>query len=476
MLNGFEDRVVGATAEANAGSEPGAVRPASAPIAVPQANILGPGGLPDAAPDAEYISLLNNGDSGNRIDIWFAGDGYTADDRDQLIADVQAQMDYLFGDVLGEPFGAYADYFNVHIVFPPSAERGADRPEDGIYVDTALNASYSWGGGVTRCLYFDTGLAFAAVDEVRPDGVDADMFFGVVNSDTYGGCGGSWAVYAAGVGIAGDLALHEIGHSYVGLADEYWTAGETHGGGEPWDVNVTTDPSGAKWSHWLGFDDGVLGPIGAFEGGYYSEFGIYRPTMDSKMRSLGRPFDAIAKEQFVLRFYEDVDPLDDWAFSTFNNFAPGGLVDEYAFWLDTISDEIISQEWSLDGAVIEGATGTALSLGTLGLAPGTYTLSARAYDDTPLVRLDTDLLSQTVSWEVTLRYWAADGTDGADVLAGQDRNDRLDGGAGNDEIDGLGGDDLLLGGLGDDVLIGGAGTDLIEGGAGADVIYGDAWT
>ena len=472
MLNDFEGWTSAADGLASGEGAPVHVRAAPAPAAGPQANILGPGGLPDMAPPPEYISLLNNGDSSNRIDIWFAGDGYTADDRDQLIADVQAQMDFLLGDALGEPFGAYADYFNVHIVFPPSAERGADRPEDGLYVDTALNASYSWGGGVTRCLYFDTGLAFAAVDEVRPDGVDADMFFGVVNSDIYGGCGGSWAVYAAGVGIAGDLALHEVGHSYVGLADEYWTAGENHGGGEPWDVNVTTDPTGAKWSHWLGFDDGVLGPIGAFEGGYYSEFGIYRPTMDSKMRSLGRPFDAIAKEQFVLRFYEDVDPLDDWAFSA----AAGGVTDEYAFWLDTISDEAISQAWSLDGAVIEGATGTALSLGTLGLAPGTYTLSARAYDDTPLVRLETDLLSQTVSWEVTLRYWAADGTGGRDVMAGQDRADRLDGRAGDDELDGLGGDDLLLGGLGNDVLIGGGGADLIEGGVGADVIYGDGLT
>ena len=429
-----------------------------------QANILGPGGLPGTgSSEPEYISFLSNGDAANRIDIWFAADGYTAADRDALLADVSKQMSYLFGNGLADPFGRYADFFNVHIVFPESAERGADRPEEGIYVDTALNASYSWDGGVTRCLYFDTGLAFAAVDAVRPDGVDADMFFGVVNSDVYGGCGGSWAVYSAGVGSAGDLALHEIGHSYAELDDEYWTSGETHQGGEPSGANVTIDPTGAKWAHWLGFDDGVLGPIGAYEGGYYAEFGVYRPTMNSKMRSLGQPFDAIAKEAFILRFYEEVDPLDGWAFEDIRTLT-GTLSDEYGFWIDTISDSVIEQEWSLNGEIIEGATGTTLSLGALGLAPGTYTLTARAYDDTDLVRLETGLLEQTVSWDVQLSYWAADGTAARDVMAGQGRDDRLDGFAGNDVLSGLGGDDLL---------IGGAGSDILEGGAGADVIYGD---
>ena len=437
---------------------------AGAGLSLRNAGLLGPGGLPDAAPDYEYVPLIVTGPSENRIDIWFVGDGYTADDRDLLLADAQAQMDYLFGDALADPFGRYAEFFNVHVVVAPSAERGADRPEDGVFVDTAFDASYSWNGGVTRCLYLDTGLAEAAVEAVRPEGVDVDMRLGVVNSDIYGGCGGSWAVYAGGAQDTGDLALHELGHSFGLLADEYWTAGEAHGGGEPGAVNVTTDPTGAKWAHWLGFDDGVLGPIGAYEGGYYVETGIYRPTENSKMRALGQPFDAIAKEAFILRFYDEVDPIDAYAFEDVRNVAGGGLIDEYAFWIDTISEAVIDQVWMLDGTVIEGAGDTALSLGTLGLAPGTYTLEARAFDDTEMVRLETGTLEETVTWEVTLNYWAFDGTGGDEAISGQDRNDRLDG---------LGGDDVIAGLGGDDWLIGGAGADVIEGGDGADLIFGD---
>ena len=442
-------------------AEPHAVAPRAAPGGGAQPDILGPGGLPDAGGDYEYVPLIVTGPSENRIDVWFVGDGYTADDRDQLLADVQAQMAYLFGDALADPFGRYQDAFNVHVVVAESAERGADRPEDGVYVDTAFDASYSWNGGVERCLYLDTGLADAAVSAVRPDGVDVDMRFGVVNSDIYGGCGGSWAVYSAGVGSAGDLALHEVAHAYVGLADEYWTDGDVHGGGEPWEVNVTADASGAKWGRWLGYDDGVLGPIGAYEGGLYVEDGIFRPTENSKMRTLGQPFDAVAKEAFVLAFYQDVDPLDGWAFE---GAGAGGLTDEYAFWVDPFSSGVIDQRWFLDGVEIDGATGESLSLGTLGLAPGSYTLTAQAYDDTGLVRLDTDLLSQTVTWEVTTRYWAFDGTGAGDAMDGRAAADRLDGRGGDDTLEGLGGDDWL---------IGGGGADLVLGGAGADVIYGD---
>ena len=430
-----------------------------------QASILGGGGLPDASSgNFEYVPLLVTGSSDNRIDIWFVGDGYTADDRDVLLADVQAQMDYLFGDALADPFGRYQDFFNVHVVVAESAERGADRPEDGVYVDTAFDASYSWNGGVTRCLYLDTGLADAAVAAVRPDGVGVEMRLGVVNSDIYGGCGGAWAVYAAGARNTGDLALHEIGHSFADLADEYWTAGETHSGGEPGAVNVTTGPDGLKWEHWLGFDDGILGPIGAYEGGYYVESGIYRPTDNSKMRALGRPFDAIAKEAFILRFYEEVDPIDAYAFEDVRAVAGGGLVDEYGFWIDTVSAEVFQQEWTIDGVVVADETGASLSFGRLGLAPGSYTLAVRAFDDTDMVRLDRSSLEETVSWEVQLNYWAFDGTDGGEALSGQERDDRLDGLAGDDVLDGQGGDDWLIGGLG---------ADLIEGGAGADIIYGD---
>ena len=83
--------------------------------------------------------------------------------------------------------------------------------------------------------------------------------------------------------------------------------------------NITKDSTGQKWSRWLGYDDGVLGPIGAYEGGYYVEKGIYTPTPGSLMGSAGgkgfnvNNFDAIGKEAVVLGIYNFVKPLDDYS-------------------------------------------------------------------------------------------------------------------------------------------------------------------
>ena len=404
-----------------------------------------------AAPaQASRHAVVASGPSENRIDIWFVGDGYTEGQLDLLLADAAAQFDWMISEAFAEPFGAYAELFNVHVVFQPSAQEGADRPDEGLYVDTAFGASYSWDGATERLLYLDVAAADDALwSVVGAD--DVDMRFGVVNAKGYGGGGGLYAVYAAGDPNAREVALHEAGHSFAGLADEYWSAGDgAYEGGEPFAPNVTTDPNGAPWAHWIGYDDGVLGPIGAFEGGLYAETGIYRPTENSGMRTLGRPFDAVAREQFVLAFYDEVDPLDDWAFRD-----AAVVADAYdPFWVDTISDKLIQQEWRVDGEVV--GTGAELDLVALGYGAGTYELSVRAYDDSTFVRVGREALEQTVSWTVELAYDAWRGTDGADEATGADGADRLEG---------LGGDDVLAGGAGSDVLLGGEGDD---------VLYGDA--
>ena len=83
-----------------------------------------------------------------------------------------------------------------------------------------------------------------------------------------------------------------------------------YSGSEPSSHNITTDPTGSKWADWIGYDQPGVGVIGAYEGAGYHETGLYRPSWDSKMRSLGKPFDAIAREQFIRRLYTYVDPID----------------------------------------------------------------------------------------------------------------------------------------------------------------------
>ena len=110
--------------------------------------------------------------------------------------------------------------------------------------------------------------------------------------------------------------MHELGHSFGGLADEYFYANDAYNGPEPGQPNVSIngdagDPN-HKWAHWMGYEQAGIGEIGTYEGGRYHAEGIFRPSDNFKMRSLGRAFDAVSREQLILKIYEQVDPLDEW--------------------------------------------------------------------------------------------------------------------------------------------------------------------
>ena len=347
-------------------------------------------------------TISSRGPSSNRVDIVFLGDGYTAG---QLAADytgdAQKLVDYLFsGNLLTQPFGRYKEFFNIHLIDVVSAESGADNPGDGTVRNTALDSSYFFDGATERLLYVNGAKADAAVAAgLNGTGIDAEMRFVVVNDAKYGGGGGKYAVYAGDNASSLEVAVHEVGHSFAGLADEYGgnTTWGRYNGAEPVEVNVTTDATGAKWSRWIGYDQPGIGLIGSFEGGRYFDLGVYRPSDDSKMRSLGQPFDAISREAFVLKFYELVDPLDSWI----GQGQTGPLVDIPTLWVQPISGEIIDVNWSVNGTRVALDTPT-LSLAQLGLGPGTYTITAVAADNTDWVRADRSSLEQTVSWTVQL--------------------------------------------------------------------------
>lgn len=403
-------------------------------------------------------TVTRTGDPGNRVDIIFMGDGYTEAETDTYRAHMDGFTDYLFrSSTRTDPFHQYQNFFNIHYITTPSAQSGVDDPGNAITRDTALGATYRYGGVTDRLLYVDAGLTVAAMNAALDGtGIGPEMRLVTTNSSKYGGGGGYFAVYAGGNGSAHELALHELGHSFANLADEYSYGGRpTYTGAEPSSVNVTTDPSGAKWAHWLGHVDPVLGTVGAYEGGFYAQEGIYRPTENSKMRALGKAFDPIAKEAFVLEFYKHVDPLDAWT-------GRGGtmsLRDPLALSVVPVDPEVIDLEWSVNGAAAAGDTLT-FTLADYSFGPGTYTISARAYDNSGLVRRDLDQTQQVVTWTVQITEPEPEaeadpvllGGAGNDELRGTALRERLDGGAGDDRITTGGGGDLVIGGPGRDTV------------------------
>ena len=420
-------------------------------------------------------TITSTGASANRIDIVFLGDGYAASEISTIYSrDVNTLTDYLFnGSALTEPFGRYAAFFNVHRIDLASVQSGADNPGLGTVRDTALDSSFYWDGVTERLLYVNGSAAKAALSAaLTGTDIDAEMVFIPVNTSKYGGGGGQYAVYAGSNGAALEIAVHEVGHSFADLADEYGGTAGRYPYGEPAAMNITTDASGAKWSQWLGYTDSNTGTVGAYEGGHYYDSGVYRPSNNSKMQILNRAFDPVAREQFILKFYDLVDPLD--SYTLMGDSLSATDLNQLA--VTPVSDSLITVEWSIDHKIVQ-ADGNRLNLQHQSLSVGTHTITARAYDGTDWVRVsDRSALEETVTWDIQWTGAVPSGvamTVAADSYVGNGLDDVVFALAGADTINGSAGDDLIYGNIDNDHLMGGFGVDTLFGGQHADLVAGD---
>lgn len=339
-------------------------------------------------------TLVSNGPPANRIDLVFVGDGYTAAQLGTYANDVNAVWPVFLAE---PPLSEYASYFNIHRVDVTSTESGVDHdPTQGILRQTALDMGY-WCSGIQRLLCVNVSKANAQANFAP----GKDSVLALANSGTYGGAGYSDLGTLAGHnGAAIEIALHEFGHSFASLADEYDYGGPaTYSGPEPSEQNVSTlteaqlTAQKKKWWRW--FD---LPHVGTFQGAMYSRLGIYRPTFDSKMRNLWRPFQEVNAERIVRNIYGFVHPIDD--------ATPAGAYPlDAVFFVDPLdpATHALDVQWSLDGRRIPGATGTTLDAGTLGLGLGSYVLSVEVVDNTPLVRSPSvrSFMTERRSWTLS---------------------------------------------------------------------------
>ena len=232
------------------------------------------------------------GDLHNKVDLVFLPEGYTEAEMTKFAADVQRFTEALFKT---PPFDKRRDDFNVWSVNLPSEESGMDVSGEGIFKNTALNAGF-YTFGVDR--YLTTPDMKSIRDAVW--NVPCDAVFILVNSERYGG-GGMYNFYAIGTADnerTSVVFVHEFGHSFAGLADEYFQSEVAYDNfysldAEPWEPNITTLVNfDIKWKDLLPADMPVPTPleapyadkIGVFEGGGYVAKGIYRPMDHCMMR------------------------------------------------------------------------------------------------------------------------------------------------------------------------------------------------
>lgn len=193
------------------------------------------------------IPIVVNGPSPDKVDLLIIGDGYTQQQMGKFIADARRLSKHLF-DV--SPFKERSKDFNVWALTVPTPQAGVSRPSTGSYHASALNARYDIFGSERYVLTTDN-RALREIAQYAP----YEFIEILVNNDTYGGGGifGQFSTAAAGNDWANYLFVHEFGHHFAGLADEYYTSPVAYQPSnerpEPWEPNATAlkDPANLKW-------------------------------------------------------------------------------------------------------------------------------------------------------------------------------------------------------------------------------------
>ncbi|HSM32158.1 MAG TPA: M64 family metallopeptidase [Woeseiaceae bacterium] len=195
------------------------------------------------------VAILDNGDPATKVDLLILGDGYTDDEHDKFIARAQELADILFST---SPFKERMSDFNVWALAPASSAPGVSRPSTRTYRDTPIGTTYDAFRAERYVLTFDNRNLRHIAASTPYDFIEI-----LTNTEVYGGGGiyGLFSTAAADNEWAPYLFVHEFGHHFAGLADEYYTSAAVYEPPasivEPYEPNVTAllDPAELKWKH-----------------------------------------------------------------------------------------------------------------------------------------------------------------------------------------------------------------------------------
>ena len=227
----------------------------------------------------EHRYLLKSGAPEEKIDVAIVAEGYTAEEMDMFYADAQAAMEAILNH---EPFGQYKDRFNFMAVALESQDSGVSVPGEGEWKDTALKAHFN-------TFYMDRYLTTLRLKNMHDklSGIPYEHIVILANTDTYGGGGiyNSYTLTTAHHPAFEPVVVHEFGHSFAGLADEYYYddmyVQYYYSHTEPWEQNITTlKDFNSKWKDMLDAGQAQL-----LEGAGYQSKGVYRPAPDCRMHT-----------------------------------------------------------------------------------------------------------------------------------------------------------------------------------------------
>ena len=320
-------------------------------------------------------TIKNNGSKDKRINLVFLGDGYQSTELTQYLIDVNTVIVGMFNQT---PFKEYEKYFNVYAIKVPSIESGAKHPGTATDVTepatpvTNPNNYFGSQFDISNIHRLLLPLNGSTVNSTLTNNFpDYDQIFMMVNSNVYGGSGGVFATSSKNVSAA-EIAIHEIGHSFAGLADEYVIGGQ----GERPNRTIVTDGATIKWKNWLGTNNVGIYPVGIEN--------WQRPHQNCKMQFLNSPFCSVCTEAFINKIYALVSPIDNFTpLSKTVNFT--GVSMNFALGLILPNPNTLKIEWVLNGVTVGNNINNINILATK-LDTGKNTLIAKVTDSTALSR------------------------------------------------------------------------------------------
>lgn len=303
------------------------------------------------------VEIQRMGDPSSHVDLLILAEGYTAAESEKFSGDARRLIESFFQV---EPFKKQRGLFNITAVLKPSLQSGIDDPTNNIYVNTPMNFSFNMFGSQRYLMTYD----YKNLNDIA-SAFPFDALAVLVNTDIYGG-GGVYNLYTCSSvdnRWSSNIFVHEMGHSFGGLGDEYYSSDVAYTDYyskevEPWEPNLTTllDPSRLKWKQLVSPGTSIPTPwqkkeydeensrysekliqlrakdteaevkkfrkkhqdkiieffenhpcknkVGAFEGAGYASEGIYRPALDCIMFSnRGLKFDPVCAAAIEKRIH-----------------------------------------------------------------------------------------------------------------------------------------------------------------------------
>ncbi|MBO9612806.1 MAG: T9SS type A sorting domain-containing protein [Dyadobacter sp.] len=341
-------------------------------------------------------TLYKNGPLDNRINVVILGDGFTQQEFPKFATEAKKFADFFLGY---DPYVRYSNYFNFFAIRTPSVESGVSNPGTApdAYKDQPVGTKNtffgsSFGSSIHRLVTISKyDVLYALLANQFPM---YDLVVVLVNTPFYGGSGGSIAVHTLHT-QANAIGVHEIGHTFSHLNDEYW-AGPGYGWEAP-NMTKESNPALVRWKNWLNQSG-----IGIYKHGDTGDAALWHKPANGTclMEYLNQEFCAVCRETTVEVLLKQVNPIEN------AEPVPGSVVtvenpQTFKIGLLAPKPNTLQVQWTVNGELLS-ATGAQLTL-TPDQAPDGAVLAASVFDSTGVSRYDAAKADRTRKVEWTLK-------------------------------------------------------------------------